>query len=705
MSINQNLIVSELMHSMKKILFAALTVLLTTSTYAKAPRHIVQKKQRVSLSNGELLLEFESGDSFKFLALSQRNGKKWTVTRQQDLVWKLAVVGAGGTSVTLNSRDADYIGVEAIEERDKKSLVFSWSYPLAGANPGKIFMHVSINSSNTLSDWDIRGEFPAGWKVEDLTFPIVTFEKVADEKMIMPANWGAEYDVNTINNELFLGRYPSSRHTMQLMLLHEKKNVLYFATHDPKANLKEFSARISPADIEFSKNIIPSAAWNNQGKFHLPWSTSIGVSSDGWENAVTTWYRPFTFETEWGQKKIVDKQYPEWLINCDMWLTASTPSVAELQRTHTALTYFGSQTSFHWYYWHNADFDTEYPEYFPSKPEFAGIIREVHDRGSHVVPYINGRLWDVATPSYETAGGREATVLNKDLTPFTETYASGATNAVICPSSIVWRQKMVQLTNRIIGDELGADGVYFDQVASARALPCFDPNHDHPPGGGSFWVDSYREIFRDVRSSLKAGNMISTEQNAEPYLDMFDLFLMVNYPQGKNFAPVPLFPIVYSDRAFYYGFFIYNKVNMSYRVKRALMLLWGAQIHAGQTVLTQYSNMVQNSAFVRDLVAFRKRNHDLFVGGNLLKEIIPTGDNPILSVPNWPADDSTNGTSSAVRGALWKSRNGQYAIVLVNADENPHNVNLPTGESLSLRAGESARVNINKSQLNKFLLL
>src|SRR5690606_14573855 len=176
-----------------------------------------------------------------FLGLSHNHGKTWSVARQQDLVWQLNMKGATGSTITLNSRNTEYQGVDVVEERDKKSLVFSWLYPSVG---GKIFMQVSINSGNTLSDWDIRSEFPTGWVVDNLTFPIVTLEKTAGEKMIMPAGWGAEYDVDAITNERFLGRYPSSRHTIQLMLLHESGNTLYFATHDPKANLKEFSARV-----------------------------------------------------------------------------------------------------------------------------------------------------------------------------------------------------------------------------------------------------------------------------------------------------------------------------------------------------------------------------------------------------------------------------------------------------------------------------
>src|SRR5699024_2543305 len=126
---------------------------------------------------------------------------------------------------------------------------------------------------------------------------------------ILPAGWGASYDLNKITNETFLNRYPSSRATIQLMLMNENNNTFYFATHDAAANLKTFSARVKSDFVELSNAITPSSAWNVNGKFSLPWSASIGLSDNGWEDAVRKWYKNFTFETAWGKKKMVDREY------------------------------------------------------------------------------------------------------------------------------------------------------------------------------------------------------------------------------------------------------------------------------------------------------------------------------------------------------------------------------------------------------------
>ncbi|NGF56600.1 hypothetical protein G5B00_08725 [Parapedobacter sp. SGR-10] len=685
---------------MKNTLSLFLFLLVLQPVQANRYLALTESVAQVSISNDDLSINFGNSGSFQLLSLSDNKGKIWTVSPSGAL-WRLVVMQQGGSKVTLTPQNTQYQGVKAVEEPDRKSLVFSWLYPLGGDSSGKIIMTVSVTNKNTLSEWDIRSEFPSGWYVDDLTFPLITLQKTPQSKMILPMGWGVEFDLMSRTSGTFNCRYPNSAGTVQLMLMHENNNVFYFATHDSNANIKTFMAKIATSTLELSNVIEPSSTWNDNGRFSLPWSVSIGLSNKGWEEAITKWYRPFSFETTWGEKKITEKQYPEWFLNSDLWLTGANASTAELQRTQKAMTYFGTQTSFHWYYWPQAPFDTQYPEYFPAKDGFEDIVEQVQAAGSHVMPYINGRLWDTTIPSYITEGGKTATVLNKDLTPFTSTF-NNVVSAVICPSTLVWKQKMIELTQRIQGDEVGASSIYFDQIAAARGVPCYNPEHNHPPGGGDFWVNSFRDIFQSVRATLKPNSIIATEQNAEPYMDMFDLFLMAASPQ-QNGEPVPLFPIIYSDRAILYGFKIANNANLSYRIQNTLALLWGAQLNGGRTEFVQYTSMVSNAAFLKDLVNFRKQHHDVFVGGTLLKEITPEGDNPMLTVPDWPVASST-GTSSAVRGALWKSPTGQYAVVLVNVDEQPHTVALFSGGNmLSIGGGKCVRIDIDETQIHNFI--
>jgi hypothetical protein len=661
---------------------------LTVDIFADDALKVNFKTGKVEMDNGAMLLTFQNDKTFRLLSFADK-GKSWTFN--DDVLWQLSMIAKQGERLTVNSQNATYKGATLAKTGDTKSLIFTWEYPLDNKLIGKVFMTVTITNKNSLTEWSIASEFPEIWSVASLNFPMVNIPKKPTAKLIMPSGWGVEYNLADIKNTTFANVYPSSRATVQLMSVYEHNHVFYFATHDAKASLKTFSAKVTDAHVELSNKITTAENWNNKGLFKLPWKASLGITDQGWENAVINWYRPFSYETAWGKKKFSEKKYPEWLLNSDLWLTGGHTTPEELGITNKAITFFGKQTSFHWYYWHHAPFDTKYPEYLPAKEGFKDIIKLTQSKGSHIMPYINGRLWDTTTVSYREKRGDLAVVLKQDLTPLVEVYASKAPNAVICPSSAQWSAIMVDLTERIQGGNLGTDGLYFDQVASARALPCYNASHGHPVGGGSFWYETYLQLFKKVRAVLKPGQIISTEQNAEPYLDMFDLFLMVNYPQGKEYNPVPLYSLIYADRALLYGFYIYNKNDSSFRLKNALTLLWGAQLNGGRTSFVLADAMKSNAQFLLDLATFRKSQHDLFNGGQLMKEIHPLGDNPTLTIPNWGS------TSAAVRGALWKSKEGKYAVLLVNIDNVKHDVTIPyTNKMITLKAGESIRINVQK---------
>src|SRR5690606_37720780 len=136
--------------------------------------------------------------------------------------------------------------------------------------------------------------------------------------------------------------------------------------------------------------------------------------------------------------------------------------------------------------------------------------------------------------------------------------------------------------------------------------------------------------------------------------------------------------------------------DMSYRIQNALTLLWGAQLNGGRTVFVLSEAMKDNAQFLLNLATFRKKQHDLFNGGRLLKEITPTGDNPLLTIPNWASE------TPAVRGALWKSQEGKYAVLLINIDNVKHEVTQPfSNKKITLKAGECFRLDLNESDLKR----
>lgn len=95
------------------------------------------------------------------------------------------------------------------------------------------------------------------------------------------------------------------------------------------------------------------------------------------------------------------------------------------------------------------------------------------------------------------------------------------------------------------------------------------------------------------------------------------------------------------------------------------------------------------AAFLREMVRFRKKQHDLIYGGQFMKEVIPEGDNPILYVP-------TMGKTPAVRGSLWIGAKGTKAILMVNMDDHSHKIRLADNTEIFFDARQCIRINLQK---------
>lgn len=641
------------------------------------------------LKNNSISLEFRKiSNKLKLVNLSSGDNS-WInselVSKEQ--LWKLTFFSSNSkTSHVINSQDVDLKKVTKTNTV-REHFIFQWEFKI-GTSTGIVYATVGLNNATGLSEWDLEVELPNGWEVTDVTYPMLSITKDAGMHLITPSGWGAEYALDNISNLRLPLTYPSSRATVQLMCLNNNQRTLYFAAHDNHANLKTLAAQIAVTQIELAIETVASKGWNKENEFSLPWTAQVGVHNNGWENAVLEWYRPFALKAEWGKKTLQSKNIPQWLQDTDLWLHGGRTGQDELSALDHTLTYFGNDTKYHWYYWSSHDFDTNYPEYMPPRENYDKVVELIHQKGSRVMPYTNGRLWDISSVSYQSMNGANEVVLKKDNQPYIETYASGAQNAVVCPSSNVWNNIIIGFTQDILNATIRHGGLYYDQVASASALPCYNEDHDHPPGGGDFWHYSYRKIFTNIKNYVDSDQIICTEQNAECFTDLFDLFLMGNTPMGRYWSPAPLFPLIYSDRVLTYGFYLNNPNDISYRVKSALSLLWGAQLNGGRSVLYVSPSWQENAIFLKGLKTFRQRHHDLFVGGRFMGEVTPEGDNPNLNIDGWDRP------SRAIRGAKWVSTQGGEAIVFVNLDTQDHQIVLPNGRTQNLKAGECYRHNL-----------
>ena len=105
----------------------------------------------------------------------------------------------------------------------------------------------------------------------------------------------------------------------------------------------------------------------------------------------------------------------------------------------------------HWYNWHKIPFDHSYPNYFPTKDGFAETTARMKEKGQLIMPYINGRLWDMDIDSFPTEGIKSA-AKNEKGEPYIEIYASKRRLVPNCPFTTQWQNKIQEICSRLMNE-------------------------------------------------------------------------------------------------------------------------------------------------------------------------------------------------------------------------------------------------------------
>lgn len=655
---------------MKKITIVLAGLLLSIGAFAAD----------LTIGNSKTTLTFAS-DDWHFKSFVMDGHEILPAGGTKTPAWMVDCLGPRGEAPSIQPRFTYFRGGELSE--DGRSVTFRWDLVLEREARWPLLVTVSLPAEDSLPEWSISAELPAGWKISSLEFPRISVSRPDGVKGILPVGYGAEYNIGG----MIQAHYPSCTGGLDLVMAYAPSGTLYFSPKDYQACDKYLQIRGDGNTLTFVQKLDASYGWTNEnGAFALPWPTILAWNRGNWDETALEWYRPFALSTEWGAKSLSERNVAKWIKEADVWIRPQDVTPAMQDLVMKSIDTFGKGLGIHWYYWHNHPFDSYYPEYFPAKETFADCVAKAQKAGAHVTPYINGRLWDASTESYETDHGYEASCRKKDGSLYTEIYSSKVVNTVTCPSSKIWSDKLHAVCDTILS-MYRTDGVYIDQIGCASPQSCYAANHDHSPGGGGWWVASYREMLQSMRKNVFGPcKAVTTEENSEPYIDLFDMMLVVNGPHRPDVHMIPLFPLIYSDRCIYSGFtYIPWKLNNgSFNFLQMKSLLWGSQLGWVNPEMLFKPGCENEVLFLKNLGAFRKKQHDCFVGGRFLKEFAPVGDNPVLDVPGY---QKTN----VVMGAEWLNVEGKKVIFLVNMSGEDHNVTLPDGTSVTVKAYNAVR--------------
>lgn len=597
-------------------------------------------------------------------------------------IWKMTLAGPQGECPEYMPDFAQYRGCTLSADGGRAEFVWninierSWDWTV----------RVAVEMEDGLPQWSFSASLPLGWTVTQTQFPIVRVARPEGSKAIIPMGYGAEFGI-PVGGRLE-SRYPSVTGGMEFVMTHSPQGCLYFAARDREGSGKYFYIDGTSDELVFTQMVPSSFGWTRDGEFTLPWTTTFAFSDRSWDETLLQWYRPFVLECEWASKPLTEKEIVPWVRDADVWIRPKNMFPEVLESLRKAVAYYDRGLGIHWYHWHHHEYDTMYPEYFPAKPGFKEMVAEVQAAGAHVTPYINGRLWDPANDWYESRNGARASCRKMDGSLYTELYpTSKVINTVTCPGSPIWQQIIKETTSALV-NEYGTAGVYIDQVGAAASEPCYSTEHNHAPGGGSWWPAQYRKLLKTLRSDVFGPDRaITTEENAECYLDLFDMYLIVNTPHSAEVRMLPVFPLIYSDRVVYSGLNYYHPElwDGHFLYINGRSLLWGAQLGWIQPEYLFDAKCEVERKFLLDLGRFRAANHDIFYGGRFICELDLKG-----KIPNFTVFDSE--TYPVVMGAKWETVDGDTACILVNMGPKAIKVTLPDGRKARVDAYSAKRL-------------
>jgi hypothetical protein len=641
---------------------------------------VVAKKTELIINTGKVFLEFDTTGKVRFNWLSQPNGENLlNKFGDNDLLWRVAVKDSKNNDFIISSVNSTFTETNVIRNGKNQAILnFIWEYKTTNKNSIKILITLRCESDNPVTYWSMNiPKLPIGWYIIQTEFPMIPNIKLnKGSKIAVPHGWGIEYDLKS--GFVYDSAYPYCQTVMQFIAIYCQGICLYLGAHDPNANMKQFYVKAEKSEFEFKMTNFAGIPKKPESRYKTPYEFAIGVYNGGYYEAAQI-YREFTFKTPWGNKKnIASRKTPDWLKQTVLWLRPKGVEKNTIDFTKQALDYFEVPTALHWYRWHVIPYDTLYPEYFPPKPEFPIVVKEMQKLSTHVMPYINGRLWDPASKSWKSELAKETTAAwkeNKEL--YIEVYGSKVPLAVMCPFTKPWQSKVKYLVERLM-NEVGVNGVYIDQIGAATAVKCFNQNHGHPVGGGSFWQEGYRKMLTRIRKNMPKDKMLTTEENIETWLDQFDAMLLVNTHTHSG-RLIPLYPAVYSDRIILFAFQHFPADDLDrvipYRAKVAQCLLWGSQLGWIEPEQIMDPKYRKEAEYLKTLSKTRRFALNLVNYGRFLGLLEVKGDNPRVKGTGAATFGGTYKLDlPSVMAAAWLAKDGTFGIIIVNQTDKDHNV-------------------------------
>ncbi len=487
--------------------------------------------------------------------------------------------------------------------------------------------------------------------------------------------------------------YPSHRCSMPWLMVDRPQDQggVYVGVHDPQDQCMDIAitADASAHHLNASFTRFPFIApgqtvtlppvvikayegyWSNGAKFYRSWFDSVGKVA-----SIPTWMRENS-----GWLLAILKQQNE-SVNYDYLTGIDELADLAIARGLTTLGLFG---------WTVGGHDRLYPHYDPcpalgSRGALKAAIKRARDRGLRVILYANGVIMVVATPFYRQHGKDACNIMPDGRVNLSQINKFNDGTPVIyataCPGSPTWRKQMLSLA--VQAQELGADGLLYDQIGVYGRHECHHPGHNHAnPMDG--YATGRVEMIREIAAHMKAIDenfIIATESFIVPMArelhmihgfgygyglshyssgtERFPDLLRLTFPEvvSTNRIPQPLMDRNVAHDALMHGF--RQELEIRYlddvALSRGQTLDWdeaysnAAGSPPKKQMLLEAVEADEKNEMAK-LMAFAQRHSDVFYHGT------------------YQSDIGFTLKSDCVQARAYTTRDGELAIVLMNPDK------------------------------------
>jgi hypothetical protein len=257
----------------------------------------------------------------------------------------------------------------------------------------------------------------------------------------------------------------------------------------------------------------------------------------------------------------------------------------------------------------------------------------------------------------------------------------------MCPNQNYWHHRINTVIDSII-NFYGANGIYMDEISCNSHELCFNPDHRHPLGGGRYWADGYRDMYRKTLNIAHQNNkeaVITSESANEIFFDLVTANLFTGRPTDYE---IPMLQVVYS------GYTLFYASRCDFRDSRLLFnfsvgqgFIDGKQIGWMDFDLfrPEFSEKLE---FMKLCAKYRMETKKYLTFGRMWEPIYPDNEPGYFS-QEFRGGGLHTGQAPKAEARLWQAEDGSIAVFFANyVDEDISFSYSLNPEKYGLKAGK-----------------